>query len=107
MRSAGRGSFASDSVRWSPWWQLSAASSCITSFAAITLPCGDWSKQLDINVTASFAMARAVGQHLRAHGGGSIVNVASNCGKVGYNNMAAYNASETSYGARPERCGTF
>ncbi len=54
----------------------------------------DWSMQLHINVTACFAMARAVGRHLRDHGGGSIVNVASNCGKVGYDNMAAYNASK-------------
>jgi NAD(P)-dependent dehydrogenase (short-subunit alcohol dehydrogenase family) len=54
----------------------------------------DWSRQLDINVTASFTMAQAVGRHLRNSGGGSIVNVASNCGKVGYNNMAAYNASK-------------
>lgn len=54
----------------------------------------DWSKQLDVNVTASFAMARSVGNHLRTSGGGSIVNVASNCGKVGFNNMAAYNASK-------------
>ena len=54
----------------------------------------DWSRQLNINVTASFAMAQAVGRHLRVSGGGSIVNVASNCGKVGYNNMAAYNASK-------------
>jgi len=54
----------------------------------------DWSHQLNINVTASFAMAQAVGRHLRVSCGGSIVNVASNCGKVGYNNMAAYNASK-------------
>lgn len=54
----------------------------------------DWSRQLNINVTASFAMAQSVGRHLRANGGGSIVNVASNCGKVGYNNMVAYNASK-------------
>ena len=54
----------------------------------------DWSRQLNINVTASFAMAQSVGRHLREVGGGSIVNVASNCGKVGYNNMAAYNASK-------------
>jgi NAD(P)-dependent dehydrogenase (short-subunit alcohol dehydrogenase family) len=54
----------------------------------------DWSRQLNVNVTASFLMARAVAQHLRTRGGGAIVNVASNCGKVGYNNMAAYNASK-------------
>lgn len=54
----------------------------------------DWSMQLHVNVTACFAMSRTVGRHLREHGGGSIVNVASNCGKVGYDNMAAYNASK-------------
>ncbi len=54
----------------------------------------DWAMQLNVNVTASFAMARAVGNHLRANGGGSIVNIASNAGKVGYDNMAAYNASK-------------
>ena len=32
--------------------------------------------------------------HLRERGGGSIVNIASNAGKVGYPNMAAYNASK-------------
>lgn len=59
----------------------------------------DWSRQLDVNVTASFLTARAVGRHLRARSApgamnGAIVNVSSNCGKVGYNNMAAYNASK-------------
>ena len=54
----------------------------------------DWSMQLNVNVTAAFAMAQAVGRHMRENGGGSIVNVASNCGKDGYDNMAAYNASK-------------
>ena len=53
----------------------------------------DWSRQLEVNVTGSFLCARAVGEHLRGRGG-SIVNVASNCGKVGYKNMAAYNAAK-------------
>ena len=53
-----------------------------------------WDREFRVNVTGSFVMARAVGQHLRAHGGGAIVNVASNCGKVGYKNMAGYNASK-------------
>ena len=54
----------------------------------------DWNRQLDVNVTGSFLVARAVGERLRARGGGAIVNVSSNCGKVGYRNMAAYNASK-------------
>lgn len=54
----------------------------------------DWNRQLEVNLTAVFSMARGVGLHLRDHGGGRIVNVSSNCGKVGYANMAAYNASK-------------
>ncbi|MGH9246896.1 MAG: SDR family NAD(P)-dependent oxidoreductase [Acidimicrobiales bacterium] len=54
----------------------------------------DWDRQLRVNVTGSYVFARAVGGRLRDHGGGAIVNVASNCGKVGYPNMAAYNASK-------------
>ena len=54
----------------------------------------DWNRQLEVNVTGSFVFARAVGAHLREHGGGAVVNVSSNCGKVGYPNMAAYNASK-------------
>ncbi len=53
-----------------------------------------WSDHLAVNLTAPFALARAVGRHLRDHGGGRIINVSSNCGKVGYANMAAYNASK-------------
>jgi NAD(P)-dependent dehydrogenase (short-subunit alcohol dehydrogenase family) len=53
-----------------------------------------WDREFSINVTGTFVMAQAVGRHLRAQGGGAIVNVASNCGKVGYKNMAGYNASK-------------
>jgi NAD(P)-dependent dehydrogenase (short-subunit alcohol dehydrogenase family) len=62
--------------------------------SAWTADVDDWGDQLAVNLTAQFAMARAVGQHLRTIGGGRIVNVSSNCGKVGYDNMAAYNASK-------------
>ena len=54
-----------------------------------------WNRQLEVNVTGSFVFARAVGAHLRENGGGSVVNVSSNCGKAGYPNMAAYNASKS------------
>ncbi|HJU52757.1 MAG TPA: SDR family oxidoreductase [Acidimicrobiia bacterium] len=53
----------------------------------------DWRRQLDVNVTGTFLCSRQVGSHLKARGG-AIVNVASNCGKVGYKNMAAYNAAK-------------
>ena len=54
----------------------------------------DWRRQLDVNVTGTFLCSRQVGNHLKDQGGGAIVNVASNCGKVGYKNMAAYNAAK-------------
>ena len=54
----------------------------------------DWTRTFDINVTGTFLTARAVGRRLRETGGGAIVNVASNCGKAGYPNMAAYNSSK-------------
>lgn len=54
----------------------------------------DWTRTFDINVTGTFLIARAVGRRLRETGGGAIVNVASNCGKAGYPNMAAYNSSK-------------
>jgi NAD(P)-dependent dehydrogenase (short-subunit alcohol dehydrogenase family) len=53
-----------------------------------------WEREYAVNVTGTFVMAQAAGRHLRRHGGGAIVNVASNCGKVGYKNMAGYNASK-------------
>lgn len=53
----------------------------------------DWSKQLEVNVIGTFLCSREVGRHLQANGG-AIVNVSSNCGKVGYKNMAAYNAAK-------------
>ena len=54
----------------------------------------DWNRHLEVNVTGSFVFAQAAGAHLREHGGGAVVNVSSNCGKAGYPNMAAYNASK-------------
>ena len=54
----------------------------------------DWNRQLDVNVTGSFLVSRAVGKWLKGTGGGAVVNVSSNCGKAGYRNMAAYNASK-------------
>ena len=54
----------------------------------------DWNRQLDVNVTGSFLVSRAVGKWPKGTGGGAVVNVSSNCGKAGYRNMAAYNASK-------------
>ena len=53
-----------------------------------------WARELDINVTGVFRMCRAALEHLAASDQAAIVNVASNCGKVGFPNMAGYNASK-------------
>ena len=53
-----------------------------------------WARELDINVTGVFRMCRAALEHLTASDQAAIVNVASNCGKVGFPNMAGYNASK-------------
>jgi NAD(P)-dependent dehydrogenase (short-subunit alcohol dehydrogenase family) len=67
----------------------------ITLDAAWDATAEDWRRHMDVNVVGSFVFSQAVGAHLRTHGGGAIVNVSSNCGKAGYRNMAAYNASKS------------
>lgn len=51
-----------------------------------------WRRHFRVNVEGLFRCCRAVAR--RMDPGGAIVNVASNAGKVGYPNMAAYNASK-------------
>ena len=53
-----------------------------------------WARELDINVIGVFRVCRAALEHLTASDQAAIVNVASNCGKVGFPNMAGYNASK-------------
>ena len=53
-----------------------------------------WARELDINVTGVFRVCQAALEHLSASDQAAIVNVASNCGKVGFPNMAGYNASK-------------
>jgi meso-butanediol dehydrogenase/(S,S)-butanediol dehydrogenase/diacetyl reductase len=58
-----------------------------------TLPYWDWHFQ--VNVSGLFLCCQlAAKQMIAASARGAIVNIASNAGKVGYNNMAAYNASK-------------
>jgi len=53
-----------------------------------------WARELDINVTGAFRVCQAALEHLTTSDQAAIVNVASNCGKVGFPNMAGYNASK-------------
>lgn len=62
---------------------------------ALEVKSDEFLKQFDVNVRGVFLCCQAVARQLMADGeGGAIVNIASNAGKVGYPNMAAYNASK-------------
>ena len=55
----------------------------------------DWQVQMEVNVIGTHNCCRTFAKMLiDAAQPGSIVNIASNCGKVGYPNMAGYNASK-------------
>jgi meso-butanediol dehydrogenase/(S,S)-butanediol dehydrogenase/diacetyl reductase len=55
----------------------------------------DFELQMRVNAQALLAGCQAAARRFAAQGtGGAIVNVASNAGKVGYRNMAGYNASK-------------
>ncbi len=54
----------------------------------------DWDRCFDVNVKGTFLFSRAVMAHLRAAGGGAIVNQGSVAGLVGIPNFAAYCAAK-------------
>jgi NAD(P)-dependent dehydrogenase (short-subunit alcohol dehydrogenase family) len=54
------------------------------------LPVTDWQRVLTVNLTAPFLLSRAVLPHMRAAGGGTIVNVSSVAGRRGWANASAY-----------------
>lgn len=63
--------------------------------SALAASASEWQLQYDVNLLGTFLMSRCVARAMIENGwSGSIVNVASNAGKVGYPNMAAYNATK-------------
>ena len=63
--------------------------------AAADISAADWDAQMRVNVSGLFSCCQAAARRFEAQGGGgAIVNVASNAGKVGYPNMAGYNAGK-------------
>ena len=54
----------------------------------------DWERVLRVNLTAPFVLCRELLPHLRANGGGRIVNIASTASVQGYQHQAAYCASK-------------
>lgn len=53
-----------------------------------------WRQHMAINVDALFYLSRAVVKHMKAHGGGAIVNISSEWGLVGAERAVAYCASK-------------
>lgn len=58
--------------------------------AAEHLALSDWERVVAVNLTAPFAIARAAMPHLRARGGGLIVNISSVAGRRGWADASAY-----------------
>ncbi len=54
----------------------------------------DWDRVVDVNLKGLFFCSQAAGRHMVAHGGGRIVNIASQMGLVGYWRRAAYCSSK-------------
>jgi NAD(P)-dependent dehydrogenase (short-subunit alcohol dehydrogenase family) len=62
--------------------------------AAESLETTAWDRVLAVNLRAPFVLAREAFPHLRAAGGGTIVNISSVAGKRGWANASAYCASK-------------
>jgi len=56
---------------------------------------GDWWRNVDVNLSGTFFLVRAVLPAMRRNGGGRIVIIASEFGVVGWENATAYAASKT------------
>ncbi|MBW3095686.1 SDR family NAD(P)-dependent oxidoreductase [Pseudohoeflea coraliihabitans] len=62
--------------------------------ASIDLALEDWRRSIDINLTGVFLFAQTAARHMRATGGGAIVNTASMFGIVAGPERASYCASK-------------
>jgi NAD(P)-dependent dehydrogenase (short-subunit alcohol dehydrogenase family) len=60
----------------------------------VNLALEDWDRVINVNLRASFLIAKAVFPHMRKAGHGTIVNISSVAGKRGWANAAAYCASK-------------
>jgi NAD(P)-dependent dehydrogenase (short-subunit alcohol dehydrogenase family) len=58
------------------------------------MPVADWQRVVAVNLTAPFLLSRAVFPHMRAAGGGTIVNVSSVAGRRGWARASAYCATK-------------
>lgn len=54
----------------------------------------EWDRIIDINLKGTFLFARAVAPTMKAQGSGSIINVSSRAGAMGFADLSAYCASK-------------
>ena len=73
---------------------VSGAAPLDPSGTIIETSLGDWQRVLDINLTGSFLLSRAVLPMMIGGGGGSIIFIASQHGRVGSAGRAAYCATK-------------
>jgi NAD(P)-dependent dehydrogenase (short-subunit alcohol dehydrogenase family) len=67
----------------------------IVQFAPLEeLSLADWNRMIGVHLTGTFLVCRAALPHLRAAGGGAIVNFASVTALVARTNLAAYSAAK-------------
>ncbi|MER7693458.1 SDR family oxidoreductase [Streptomyces sp. NPDC097610] len=55
---------------------------------------GEWNLMLDVDLSGAWRLIRAVGGRMVERGSGSIINIASTAGLVGYRHFAAYVAAK-------------
>lgn len=60
----------------------------------LDLPPAEWARTLAVNLTGAYLMSRAVLPHMIAAGGGSIIHIASQMGRVGAAGRPAYCATK-------------
>lgn len=74
--------FAAAQAEFGPIGMVVANAGIAAFGDAVTIPLTTFDRAVDVNLRGPFLTARAAIPHLRAHGGGSIVVVASNAGLV-------------------------
>lgn len=73
---------------------LVAAPGTSTDRHFLDLPEDEWDRVLAVNLKSLFLCGQAVARHMAQHGGGSIINITSQCGDVAMANSAHYHASK-------------
>jgi NAD(P)-dependent dehydrogenase (short-subunit alcohol dehydrogenase family) len=54
----------------------------------------DWDRVIRTNLKGCFLCTQRAARHMRAHGGGAIINIGSGCNKMPFPNLSSYTASK-------------